>query len=309
MADLLTVILPVFVVIGFGYWAVWAKAFSDEGADALMRFTQSFAIPVLLFRAISQLELGPTFTLPLLTSFYAGVFLCFLAGLFGARYIFNRPWEDSIAIGFGAMFSNSVLLGLPITERAYGSSALESNFALISIHAPFCYVIGITAMEIARNGSEARAALPAKVAKAVFKNGLIIGIMLGFAVNLSGITVPTVIDDATELVARSALPAALFGLGGVLVRYRPEGDMRVIIYVMSLSLILHPVIVWTLAHAFDLSNAALRSAVLTSAMAPGINTYVFANMYGKAKRVAASVVLFATAASIFTVWGWLAILP
>jgi len=32
-------------------------------------------------------------------------------------------------------------------------------------------------------------------------------------------------------------------------------------------------------------------------------------MYGAARRVAASSVLIATAASIFTVWGWLAILP
>ena len=44
-------------------------------------------------------------------------------------------------------------------------------------------------------------------------------------------------------------------------------------------------------------------------MAPGVNTYVFANMYGKAKRVAASSVLFGTALSIVSVWVWLAVLP
>ena len=54
---------------------------------------------------------------------------------------------------------------------------------------------------------------------------------------------------------------------------------------------------------------ALRSAVLTAAMAPGVNTYVFANLYGVANRVAASTVLMATAASIASVWVWLQILP
>jgi predicted permease len=48
---------------------------------------------------------------------------------------------------------------------------------------------------------------------------------------------------------------------------------------------------------------------MTAAMAPGINTYVFANMYGKARRVAASAVLMGTGLSIFTVWVWLAVLP
>ena len=57
------------------------------------------------------------------------------------------------------------------------------------------------------------------------------------------------------------------------------------------------------------SDAALRSAIMTAAMAPGINAYVFANMYGKARRVAASAVLMATGLSILTVWVWLAILP
>ena len=58
-----------------------------------------------------------------------------------------------------------------------------------------------------------------------------------------------------------------------------------------------------------LDTDQLRSAVMTAAMAPGVNAYLFANLYGVATRVAASAVLLATAASIFTVWGWLHILP
>ena len=58
-----------------------------------------------------------------------------------------------------------------------------------------------------------------------------------------------------------------------------------------------------------ISTEAFRSAVLTAAMAPGINTYVFANMYGRARRVAASSVLIATGLSVITIWLWLAVLP
>ena len=42
--------------------------------------------------------------------------------------------------------------------------------------------------------------------------------------NLSDLTLPTVLGDALHLISLSALPAALFSLGGVLYRYRPEGD-------------------------------------------------------------------------------------
>jgi hypothetical protein len=45
-----------------------------------------------------------------------------------------------------------------------------------------------------------------------------------------------------------------------------------------------------------------------ASMAPGVNAYVFANMYGTAKRTAATAVLVGTAASILSVWGWLWVL-
>ena len=309
MAALLDVILPVFLVIGFGYVAVWRGLFSDQGVDALMKFTQGFAIPCLLFRAIADLDLAQNFRPDLLLSFYVGALSGFTVGLLGARHLFGRTWEDSIASGFVGLFSNSVLLGLPITERAYGAEALSANFAIVSLHAPFCYAIGITAMEIVRNRDAGLAALPGKVFGTIFRNALLIGIGLGFLVNISGLALPAVLNDAIDMMIRAALPAALFGLGGVLYRYRPEGDMRVILFIVSVSLILHPAITFALARMTGLETDGLRSAVLTSAMAPGVNSYLFANMYGSARRVAASSVLIATALSIFTAWGWLAILP
>ena len=49
MQALIDVILPVFVLIGFGYLAVWRKYFPESGVDGLMRYTQHFAMPCLLF--------------------------------------------------------------------------------------------------------------------------------------------------------------------------------------------------------------------------------------------------------------------
>ena len=309
MQALLDVILPVFVVIGFGFVAVWRGWFSDEGVDGLMRFTQRFAIPCLLFVAIARLDLAQHFDWRLLLSFYAGALSGFCLGVLGARRFFGRSWDEAVAIGFCCLFSNSVLLGLPLTERAYGADALEANFAIIALHSPFCYGIGITAMEVVRARGQRGLTIARTVTKAMFSNALILGIGLGFIVNLGGIPLPGVVSDALDLMVRAALPAALFGLGGVLVRYRPEGDLRVVFFVCAVGLILHPLITRGLGVALDLSVPATRSAVLTAAMAPGINSYIFANMYGVARRVAASSVLIATALSILTVWVWLGVLP
>jgi malonate transporter and related proteins len=305
MQALIEVILPVFLVIGFGYVVVWARLFPDSAVDGLMTFSQNFAIPCLLFLAIATLDLGQDFDMRLLASYYTGSLACFAAGLLGARLLFARSWEDSVTIGFCCLFANSLLLGLPITERAYGADKLAANYAIIAIHSPFCYFVGITAMEVARNRGRGVIGFLPRVLTAMFRNALVIGIALGFVVNLGGIPLPGVVFSALDLMVRAALPAALFGLGGVLYRYRPEGDLRTIAYVCAVSLLLHPAVTWAMGKGLALPTDAFRSAVITAAMAPGVNAYVFANMYGTAKRVAASSVLLGTAGSILTVWIWL----
>ena len=306
--SLIDVILPVFLVIGAGYLATRRGYFQAGHVDALMKFTQSFAIPCLLFRAIATLDLSASFDPRLLISFYTGAAICFSLGMIGARLIFRRDWEDCVAIGFCCLFSNSVLLGLPITERAYGADNLTGNYAIIAFHSPFCYGLGITVMEIVRNKGAGGIATVKSVFSAMFKNVLILGIALGFVANLSGLWIPQAVDEALSLVIRAALPTALFALGGVLVQYRPEGDLRAIGFVCAISLMVHPALVWSMGKALKVQPDLFRSAVLNAAMAPGFNAYIFANMYGRAKRVAASSVLIATGSCILTVWLWLLIL-
>ncbi len=311
MSALLDVILPVFLVLGAGYASAWRKLFSEAATDGLMTFAQRFAIPCLLFKAMAEIDLSADFDAGLLASFYIGVAISGALGVLGARFIFARPAEDCIVIGFAAFFSNSVLLGLPIMERAFGPGSLAPNYTLVAFHAPLLFAVGIIAIELVRAPERAFSlSFVGNVSRSIFSNALVIGIILGLAVNVAGTPLPGALDGAVSMVALAALPAALFGLGAVLYRYRPEGDMRVIVMVASVSLIIHPAITWTLGtQVFALSVGQLRAAVLTAAMAPGVNAYMFANMYGAAKRVAASSVLICTALSIFSAWAWLGILP
>ncbi len=305
----LLVVLPVFLVIGAGWLATRSGIFSASAVDGLMVYTQSFAVPCLLFRGLVDLDLGAAFDPGLLLSFYTGATIVFAAAVTLERRVFRRRPGEAVAIGFGALFSNSVLLGLPIMARAYGTDALAPNFAIISIHAPFCYLVGITAMEIARADGATLVATARTIARAVFRNGLMIALALGFVVNLAGIPLPAPVRSAVEMLADSALPAALFALGGVFTRYAIRSSLGEAGTIATLSLLVHPAIVWVLAtQVFELSEGFVRGAVVTAAMAPGVNTYVFASLYARGQAQAASAILLATAVSVLTVSAWLALL-
>ena len=312
MNALIDVIFPVFVVIGLGYAAARAGLFKEQTVDGVMRYAQNFAVPCLLFSSIARLDLGANYDFGLLGSFFFAAFASFGAGYLGARYLFGRAVIDSVAIGFASYFSNSLLLGLPITERAYGHDALAGNYVILSIHAPTLYIVGITIMELAQSHGRnlAPRALARQVLKGIFTQPMVLGVVSGLLVNLSGLPQPVAIMAGVDMLGKSAIPAALFGLGGVLLRYRPEGDLRAIAMVCAISLMLHPGLTYLLGrHVFALDTAHLRSAVMTAAMPPGVNAYMFAAMYGVGMRVAASAVLLATFASMLSIWFWLQILP
>jgi len=312
MSALIEVILPVFLIIGFGYAAARAGLFDDSAVNGVMRFAQNFAVPCLLFRSIATLDLGHAFDAGLLLSFYIGAFSAFAVTALAAMLVFRRPVTDAVAIGFASYFSNSLLLGLPITERAYGAEALAGNYAIIAIHSPLLYATGITLMEVARSRGQGLAplALLRQIARALSGQPLVIGLALGFALNLSGLGFGGPLKSAVDLMVAAAIPTALFGLGGVLFRYRPEGDKATVAMICAASLVLHPGITYLLArYGFGLGTAGLRSATLTAAMAPGVNAYMFAHLYGVAKRVTATAVLVATALSMLSIWLWLQILP
>ena len=309
MSALVEIILPVFLVIALGYLAVLRGFLSQSGIDGLMKFSQGFAIPLLLFRAISTLDLSQGFDPGLLVSYYSGSTISFAAGMLGAHFLFGRDWEDSVAIGFSAIFANSLLLGLAIMERAYGPASLVPNYAIIAIHAPFCYLLGITTMEFVRHSGGGMTRTAKSVGKAMFRNSLMLAIGLGFLVNFSGLHLPQAIASGFDLIVRAALPTALFALGGILTRYRPEGSVKVVLWVCLISLFLHPAITLFMStQVFHLDQGQIRGAVLTASMAPGVNAFLFAGIYDRAKRVAATAVLAGTLFSVLSVSFWLHIL-
>lgn len=314
MTILFDVILPVFIIIGFGYLVAWRKMFSEVGVDGLMRFAQNFAVPVLLFTNVARLDMAENFNLGMWIAFYTGAFLSYFIGWGVALWYLKRSPEDAVAIGFCCLFSNSLLLGIPIMERAYGPEAIAGNVAIIAIHSPLLYTFGITMMEITRSrGQNLRVGQVAmRAMSGVLHTPLIIGILSGAVVNVlvhAGLVLPTGFWSAADMMSRAALPAALFGMGGVLYRYRPEGDSTAIALCCLCSLVIHPVTTYGLGQLFQLPAGAMRSAVITAAMAPGVNAYLFAAIYNSAKRVAASTVLVSTGLSILSIWFWIAVLP
>ena len=145
----LEIVAPVFFVIIIGYASVYLKVIDGKIGTGITKFAQQIALPCLLFINISQIDLSNSSPTGMLVSFYIGATVCMFLGTSIAYFIFKLDAQDSVVLGFCALFSNALLLGLPITDRAFGEDNLIGNYSIIAIHAPFCYLLGITMMELA----------------------------------------------------------------------------------------------------------------------------------------------------------------
>lgn len=308
LLDILNIVAPVFLVVGAGYVAAKSGLFSAEPIDYLMKFAIQIAIPCLLFRATSTIDLAAAFDWRILLAYYCAASASFVIAFFVVKTCFKRRPGEAVGVAFAALFSNLVLLGLPISERAWGADNMAPSFALVSVNAPICYLIGISAMELLRADGRSAADTLRVVLKAMFRNSLMIGIGLGFIVNISALTLPAALIAAVDLLARASLPVALFALGGVLTRYTLSKSLGEASLISVLSLVVQPALTLLLAQLLQLPDGVTRSIVLMAAAAPGLNAYLFASMYNRGLDAAASTVLLATLLSVFSVSAWLLVL-
>ncbi len=309
MLDIFLTVAPVFIVLAAGYVAVRAGYLPVAIADQLNNFAVRLAVPALLFGAMVDLDLAAAFAPPMLAGFYGGAIAGFALAIMLARTVWKRRPGEAVAVGFAAMFSNTVLLGLPIVERAYGEHSLEAAFGIIAFHAPLLYAVGMVTMEFSRRDGRPLGETLASAGKSIAVNPLMIGILFGLAVNLSGLGLPEPVSAAVAMLSAAAIPAALVGIGAALTQYRLRADLGEALMVSAIALILHPAIAWTVTHlVFALPPEQVRAATVVAAMPPGMNIYIFAVMYDRATSLAASTLLVATALSVVSITLWLTLL-
>jgi predicted permease len=299
---LLDTVTPIFGIILFGFAAVRGRAFDDAGVKGLVRYVFNFAIPLLLFRSMATVELPDDIEWSFLISFYGAGFGCYFLGMGLGRYPFQRPLQDRAIFGMGAGFSNTVLMGLPIILTAFGPQATLPVLLLVAFHSTLFLPLTTFFIEAARGRGASMGEQLRSVGWELARNPIILGILAGLAANLSGWTIPVVLDRGVELLASSAIPCALFAMGASLASYPLMGDVPPAIVMGAIKLTLHPLLTWVLAvGVFRLEGIWVPVAVTMAAMPTGIVAYLFGARHDAAPGVAARTIIFSTVLSIATI--------
>lgn len=298
MNQIANIVLPVFGLVVLGYVAGRAGWIRQAAIEGLSTFVFTFAIPVMLFRSIATAHLPPHMPWGLLSAYYGStLFLYLVTALLGRGM--GLGGTESAIFGMSGSYSNVVLLGIPLTLASFGNAASIPLFIIVSTHAAIMFLVTTFGAETGRGDYAALGSLPLQTVKVLLKNLIVIGLLSGLAVNLSGITLNPIIDRMAEYLGGAALPCAVFSMGASISRYRISGDLGKIGTAVVVKNLLHPLLVWlACTRVFHVPHEWAAVAVLLAACPTGVNAYLFANRYRVVVASTATVVVISTLASI-----------
>ncbi|MFK8252700.1 AEC family transporter [Ancylobacter terrae] len=301
------IVAPVFALIGVGYGASRTGLLGERAADGLSEFVFGLAVPVLIFKTLTEVAV-PATGQPwgYWIAYFAGAFGVFAISMFAARRLFGRSHAEAVVFGFCAGQANTVFMGVPLILKAFGPEGAVPLFLLIAIHLPVMMLVATLLAEGVGRGLSGPALL--KLGRALAFNPILIGIYAGALAKIVGFVPSGVPKQTLDLLAAAASPCALVSLGLALHRYPIRGDFAPSAMLAGLKLCIHPALVFLLVQVLPMPKVWGQVAVAFAAMPCGVNAYLLAQRHKAGVAATASAVSLSTVVSLFTVTVWFLIL-
>ena len=298
MTGLLGIIGPVFGLILMGAAAVRLKWLEMPAIKGMSDFVFFAAMPSLLFLSITTAP--PLRLLDVAGSFLAGAVVLFaLAVVVGRRFLGLRLASSSI-FALNSVFGNTVMLGIPIVDAAYGREGVANLLAVVAFHSAFLLPLATILIEAdSGRGRGVFGVLRASV-PGLLRNPVIVTMVVALSWRFLGLPVPGGIQRFFSLLGGAGPPLALFCLGAALPKPQGWSDVREVLVGGVFKLLVMPVLVGGIAYAAGVTGVAFKVVVLASALPTGANAFMLARRFATMAEASASTVVASTAVSVGT---------
>jgi len=302
MQSVIDVVVPVFGLIGAGYLLGRTPLLSEEGLRGLTNFVFYVAIPALLFRTLARGLPEGALDFGVVYAYFGGAAAVYAIAMPLARVVFGITFVEQALFGMGAVFSNTVMLGLPLVYTAFGDAGIAPITLIIGFHSVLLIGTATILVEAGQGKGANVGTVLLAVGKSLVKNPVILALAVGAGWSVLRLPVPEVLDRFITLLSGAAAPCALAALGASLTMFKLGGDLRESLALTLFKLAAHPAAVWLLAtYVFPLDPTWRAVAVVVAALPVGANVFVLAQSYNIYVARAASAILISTILSVFTV--------
>ncbi len=307
----LSSLLPVVFLISMGFVAGRAKLVRQDAVRDLTNLVFLVLAQALLFRTMSSVHLETLDLRPVFQYFVVASALFFIMLM-----MYGRDSRASV-LALASIFSNTLMIGVPLVGLAYGEPGQVLLFTLISLHALVLLTMATVVLELqmayehAAEHGETRHML--KTVGMAMKNAVLhpvpLPILIGLIYAQTGWGLHPIVDKPLQLLGASFGPVALV-LVGITLAQTPVGEnFKGAMKISVVKTFVHPMLMAAAGYAMGMRGLHLTVMVVAAALPIGANVFLFSQRYQKEEDVVTAAVAVSTALALVSVTLVMALLP
>ena len=271
--DILTVILPIYLLIGLGFVSVWREWLPKESVAGFGIFVRNFALPCAIFLVVAQRDLTEVLHPGFMLAFAVASLLSFTVSYSFARRVAGHAASMVGILALAGSMSNGLMIGIPLITGLFGVSALSVIAQQLVIENALVLPLGLALAELGRAQEQEQAQMLAqalaqkkaqgpasttvgraprsglasrlgsvmrKTAFRVVTNPLIAALLLGLLVSLLNLPLPEAMVRSIDLLAASVGGMALVFIGAMLYGTDLRAALRGVMAAIAVKSAFHP---------------------------------------------------------------------
>lgn len=291
-ATVLAETIPVFLVMGIGFFSRWAGLLDDASETGVMKLVLWVLYPCFILAKVpgnEHLQSSMTVAVALLTGLaltLAGFAICYWVGK--SIGLGKEAGLSTFAVSAG--LQNYGFLPIPLIEGIFPADVATATLGVLFVHnlgvEIGIWTCGVVLISGNRTGAARR-----------LINGPTIAICLGLFLNFSGLWkfTPSLVNETISKLAVCSIPVSLLlvgaALAGVIEKEKWRPDFRIILSANVLRFAILPMLFFAAAAMVGSSQPLQRILLVQAAMPAAVFPIVLARHFGGKPGVAVNVVL------------------
>lgn len=302
MLDILPTIGAVLLIVALGYLIKHKQLFHESLWGALARLCYWVLFPGLLFNLTSRAVLAGDLLGPFLIALSCGALVVVLfAYLMGRMLGASGPAMSSLIQGG---LRHNGFLALSILQGAAGLTALEIGAIGVAFLVPISNIVAVVVLFLFSTEPTPQN-LGRAVARELVRNPLIGAVILGVAVNIFDIHVPSFLSIAADMLGAAALPLLLLSIGASLQFASIRGNSVLLMVAVIAKILVFPGVLVGLGYLFGLSTVACVVLAAIGAAPTATSSYALAKELGGDADLMAEIISVQTLVAAITMPVWL----
>jgi len=262
--------------IAIGFFCRRRQIINDAHTEGLTKILVKAAMPSAVFMSLMR-PFSTALLLESMATFFITGAIFLIGGVLGigVARMMKASIEERKSWRFGLMFGNIGFMGIPIVTAVFGYEGLFYVAMALASFNLITFTIGIKIFDT----EGVMKMHPLQVLK---NNPALVCTIIGFVFFLTGLRLPTPIEDGVSLIAGMNSPLSMILIGALMAKY-PLKDTFTDIRVLPpnvVKLVLIPLASLLVLRPFIQNPVMLGVIITLMAMPPAANTAIFAEEFG-----------------------------